>query len=166
MESGNAADPRSHQTAGFSQARLSGYEVWRSGNGKGDCTEAFRKAIAACNKAGGGRVVVPAGSFLTGPIHLKSNVNLHVTSAGDYQVQSEPGRLLAIGLQPLGRHGVDELLALSFTPSIKRTSRLPAREFWTDRVTTKPGGPGTGVPGMDGRRAHRTNGKPEPPWWK
>ena len=44
-----------------------------------DCTRAFRDAIAACSKAGGGRVVVPAGRFLTGPIHLKNNVNLHVT---------------------------------------------------------------------------------------
>src|SRR5205809_7891565 len=47
------------------------------GNGKADCTAAFAKAIDACNKAGGGRVVVPAGEFLTGAIHLKSNVNLH-----------------------------------------------------------------------------------------
>src|SRR3989442_4246661 len=38
------------------------------GDGKADCTQAFGKAIAACNKAGGGRVVVPAGSFLTGAI--------------------------------------------------------------------------------------------------
>jgi len=36
-----------------------------------DSTEAFRKAIAACNSAGGGRVVVPAGTFVTGAIHLK-----------------------------------------------------------------------------------------------
>ncbi|MBN2697196.1 MAG: glycoside hydrolase family 28 protein, partial [Bacteroidales bacterium] len=43
------------------------------------CTKAFRKAVEACNEAGGGRVVVPAGVFLTGPIHLKSNVNLHVS---------------------------------------------------------------------------------------
>ena len=43
-----------------------------------DNTEAFRKAIEACHAAGGGRVVVPAGTFLTGPIHLKSNVNLHL----------------------------------------------------------------------------------------
>lgn len=40
-------------------------------------TEAFKKAIAACHEAGGGKVVVPSGKFLTGPIHLKSNVNLH-----------------------------------------------------------------------------------------
>ncbi len=32
------------------------------GNGSTDCTAAFRQAIAACNKAGGGRVVVPAGT--------------------------------------------------------------------------------------------------------
>jgi polygalacturonase len=48
------------------------------GDNKFDCTEAFEKAIAACNKAGGGRVVVPAGEFLTGAIQLKSNVNLYV----------------------------------------------------------------------------------------
>lgn len=39
-------------------------------------TKAIAKAIAACNKAGGGRVVVPAGIWLTGAIHFKSNVNL------------------------------------------------------------------------------------------
>lgn len=42
-------------------------------------TEAFRKAIEACNLAGGGKVVVPEGVFFTGAIHLKSNVNLHVS---------------------------------------------------------------------------------------
>src|SRR3954467_2670306 len=45
------------------------------GSGQKDCTESFRQAIAACNKAGGGRVVVPQGTFLTGAIYLKSNVN-------------------------------------------------------------------------------------------
>src|SRR5688500_14140619 len=37
------------------------------GDGTTDCTEAFRQAIAACSAAGGGRVVVPTGRFLTGP---------------------------------------------------------------------------------------------------
>jgi polygalacturonase len=49
-----------------------------AGDGTTDCSRAFAEAIAACNQAGGGRVVVPAGRFLTGPIHLLSNVNLHV----------------------------------------------------------------------------------------
>jgi polygalacturonase len=43
-----------------------------------DCTDAFQKAIAACHEAGGGRVVVSPGQYLTGAIALKSNVNLHV----------------------------------------------------------------------------------------
>lgn len=47
-------------------------------DGATDNSSAFVEAIAACNAAGGGRVFVPAGRFLTGPIHLKSNVNLHL----------------------------------------------------------------------------------------
>jgi unsaturated rhamnogalacturonyl hydrolase len=46
--------------------------------GKHDCTTAIRQAIEACHGAGGGRVVVPSGVFLTGAVHLKSNVNLHL----------------------------------------------------------------------------------------
>ena len=48
--------------------------------GSNKCTQAFADAIDACNKAGGGRVVVPTGKFLTGPIHLKSNVELHLAA--------------------------------------------------------------------------------------
>lgn len=48
-------------------------------DGTTDCTDAFKKAINACHNAGGGRVVVPSGKFLTGAIHLLSNVNLHVS---------------------------------------------------------------------------------------
>jgi polygalacturonase len=50
------------------------------GDNKTDCTEAFSRAIEACHAAGGGRVVLPAGEFLTGAIHLKSNVNLRVSA--------------------------------------------------------------------------------------
>jgi polygalacturonase len=49
------------------------------GDGTTDCTNAFKDAISDCNQAGGGRVVVPEGTFLTGAIHLKSNVNLYVS---------------------------------------------------------------------------------------
>ena len=41
-------------------------------------TKSINDAIDACNKKGGGIVVVPAGLWLTGPIELKSNVNLHL----------------------------------------------------------------------------------------
>ncbi|HVZ62995.1 MAG TPA: glycoside hydrolase family 88 protein [Lacunisphaera sp.] len=43
-----------------------------------DCTAAIAAAIKACHDAGGGRVVVPAGEWLTGAVTLLSNVNLHV----------------------------------------------------------------------------------------
>lgn len=41
-------------------------------------TELINKVIDRCSKEGGGRVVIPAGTWLTGPITLKSNVNLHL----------------------------------------------------------------------------------------
>lgn len=51
------------------------------GDGKTLNTEAFKKAIEACSKSGGGKVIVPLGIFLTGAIHLKSNVNLHLVDS-------------------------------------------------------------------------------------
>ncbi|MCP2043370.1 glycoside hydrolase family 28 protein [Pontibacter sp. HSC-36F09] len=41
-------------------------------------TAAFEKAIADVVAKGGGKVIVPRGMWLTGPIVLKSNINLHV----------------------------------------------------------------------------------------
>jgi polygalacturonase len=41
-------------------------------------TEAFRQAITACSEEGGGTVSIPRGTWLTGPIRLRSNVNLHL----------------------------------------------------------------------------------------
>ncbi len=49
-----------------------------TGNGITNCSQAFEKAIKACNAVGGGKVIVPAGKFLTGPIELLSNVNLYL----------------------------------------------------------------------------------------
>src|SRR5690606_41443466 len=41
-------------------------------------TEAIKKAIDEVNTKGGGKVVIPRGLWLTGPIVLKSNINLHL----------------------------------------------------------------------------------------
>lgn len=41
-------------------------------------TKAIQQAIDDCSKAGGGKVLVPAGEYKTGSIFLKSNVNLHL----------------------------------------------------------------------------------------
>jgi len=64
------------------------------GNGTIDCTDAFRRAIAACTAAGGGRVVVPPGRWLTGPIHLRSHVNLHVRRDATIAFHQDPSRYL------------------------------------------------------------------------
>jgi len=57
------------------------FEITRYGarpDGVTDSTASIRAAVAACHDAGGGQVLVPAGRFLTGPIVLKSKVNLHL----------------------------------------------------------------------------------------
>jgi len=43
-------------------------------------TEAFEKAIEAVTKKGGGKVIIPSGIWLTGPIILKSKLELHAES--------------------------------------------------------------------------------------
>lgn len=41
-------------------------------------TLSINQAIIACNRKGGGTVLIPGGTWLTGPIELKSNVNLYL----------------------------------------------------------------------------------------
>ncbi|WP_066401846.1 glycoside hydrolase family 28 protein [Flavisolibacter tropicus] len=41
-------------------------------------TKSINDAIEVCNKKGGGVVLIPTGYWLTGPLVLKSNVNLHL----------------------------------------------------------------------------------------
>jgi polygalacturonase len=53
-------------------------------NGQDLCTKAISDAIDAVSKKGGGKVVIPRGTWLTGPITLKSNIELY----------SEPGAVV------------------------------------------------------------------------
>lgn len=53
-------------------------------------TKSIADAIDACAKAGGGRVLVPPGKFLTGAIHLKSNVELHVSEGATLLFDTNP----------------------------------------------------------------------------
>ena len=48
------------------------------GDGSTLCTDAFRQAIDALAQKGGGKLIVPQGVWFTGPITLKSNINLHI----------------------------------------------------------------------------------------
>src|SRR6478735_6778154 len=58
-------------------------------DGRIDCSIAIADAIAACAKAGGGQVLVPAGTWLTGAIHLRSNINLHLEDGATLRFSSD-----------------------------------------------------------------------------
>ena len=47
-----------------------------------DNQKAINKAIATCSKNGGGKVVIPEGTFITGAITMLSKVNLHIEKNG------------------------------------------------------------------------------------
>ena len=53
-------------------------EVGGVGDGVTLNTEAFEKGISKLTKLGGGRLTIPAGVWLTGPIMLKDNIELHL----------------------------------------------------------------------------------------
>ena len=64
------------------------------GDGTTKNTASFAAAIAACSKSGGGHVIVPSGTFLTGAIHLLSNVDLHVESGATILFSQDPNDYL------------------------------------------------------------------------
>jgi len=61
-----------------------------TGDGVSDSSAAIARAITACAQAGGGRVVVPPGQYLTGPIHLRSGVNLHLQRGATLRFKTDP----------------------------------------------------------------------------
>jgi polygalacturonase len=64
-------------------------------DGKSDCTIAIGKAIEACHKTGG-KVVVPVGEFLTGAIHLQSNVELRLDRGAILKFTTDPKGYLPV----------------------------------------------------------------------
>ena len=66
------------------------------GDGATDCTNAFKEAIEKCSKNGGGKVVVPEGNFLTGAIHLKSNVNLYISENAVIKFSTDKSKYLPV----------------------------------------------------------------------
>lgn len=57
---------------------------------KAATTQAIASAIAAANAAGGGRVVVPRGTWRSGAVHMKSNVDLHVEDGAVLLFSGQP----------------------------------------------------------------------------
>ena len=53
------------------------------------CTEAFDRAFAACEAAGGGRVVVPDGKWITGGIRFRSNCDLRLAEGATVEFSDD-----------------------------------------------------------------------------
>lgn len=69
------------QPVGAATAGTATHDVLKhgaKGDGKTKDTVAIQAAIDACHRQGGGTVLLPAGTFLSGSVHLKSGVNLHL----------------------------------------------------------------------------------------
>ncbi len=64
------------------------------GDGRTDNTAAIVRTIDACAAAGGGRIVLPRGLCLTGPIRLRSRMALHVPEGSHLRFIPEPDRYL------------------------------------------------------------------------
>ena len=60
------------------------------------CTEAIKAAFEACEKAGGGRVVIPDGEWLTGAVHFRSNCNLHLADGATLSFTDDPADYLPV----------------------------------------------------------------------
>jgi polygalacturonase len=66
------------------------------GDGTTKNTTAFAAAIATCSRSGGGHVIVPAGTFLTGAIHLLSRVDLYVEDGATILFSQDPNDYLPV----------------------------------------------------------------------
>jgi polygalacturonase len=65
-------------------------------DGLSDCTEAINTAITACHNDSGGMVIVPEGRYVTGAIHLKSNVNFHLEKGAVLVFTSDKSKFLPV----------------------------------------------------------------------
>lgn len=66
-------------------------------DGQADCLPAIKAAIEKCRSEGGGTVEVPAGEYaVNGPIHLKSNVNLHISAGATLRFSTRPEDYLPV----------------------------------------------------------------------
>jgi len=59
-------------------------------------TLAFKQAIADCASMGGGIVLVPRGTWITGTIHLKDNINLHIAKEATILFSGNPTDYLPV----------------------------------------------------------------------
>lgn len=65
-------------------------------NEQTDCTNSIRRAIEETAASGGGHVVIPKGHWHTGPIHLRSNIDLHLEKGAVLDFCTDPDAYLPV----------------------------------------------------------------------
>ena len=88
-------------------------EFGAAADGRTDCSGAIAKAIEAAVSAGGGRVIVPAGEYLTGPIQLKSKIELHLDGGATLKFKTDPKAYL-----PAVRSWFEGMECFNYSPLI------------------------------------------------
>ncbi|HEY3350081.1 MAG TPA: glycoside hydrolase family 28 protein [Thermoanaerobaculia bacterium] len=112
-----------------------------------DATPGLTAAIEACRRAGGGRVVVPAGTYRTGPLLLLSGVDLHLARGAVLLFDTDPARYLPVvatrwegvdvmGLRPLVRAADAEDVAIT-GEGVLDGGAGPER-WWPWKTASKP----------------------------
>ena len=77
------------------------------------CNAAFAKAIDECASSGGGRVIVPQGKWLTGAIHFRSNVELHLEDGAEIVFTDNPDDYL-----PVVRTTWEDFECMNYSPLV------------------------------------------------
>ena len=115
-------------------------------------TNAFAKAIDALSKQGGGRLVVPQGVWFTGPIVLKSNINLHL----------EVGAVIQFS----GDEALYPIINTSFEGLDTRRCQSPLSANGAENIAIT----GRGVIDGNGQEVEGNRcpveGNPESSWWR
>ena len=145
------------------------YSILRYGavaDGVTNCAAAIQQAVDAAAAAGGGRVIVPAGRFLSGSVLLKDNVELHLESGAVLISSLNPADITPF---PQGGDGTDPddtadgweggffLGASSFTSAPMMFALVTVRMAPSSCKKLTPPASGVPVPGnADGSRQSRS----------
>src|SRR5689334_16041104 len=105
LAGGCSVGPRAHEIPAIPAPQIPGgsFSLKDYGavpDGKTYNTKAFANAFDACAKAGGGTVIVPAGTYLTGPIRLTSKMNLHLDEGATILFSNKPDDFPIGGFAP------------------------------------------------------------------
>jgi polygalacturonase len=119
--------------------------------GSTDCRAAIADAIAACHKAGGGRVLIPAGDwYCAGPIVLLSNVHVHLARGAHVYFSNDPRDYASHGEFDCGANGKLSLTRWEGNDCLNYSSMVYARgqknialtgEDWTSVLDGQAGVP-------------------------